>query len=330
MDKKITVKSTLLFLVILFLTTYAYGFFILFPQWKEIGSIGALNLGPVMLLPALAVVVTKLITREGLWDKSLNPSFVKGRRIYYLLSWFLPFLLCLLGAVLYFIFNRSVFSYDLEYYMGVLKKQGTVTDAAIIRKSLLSSMISNIIFAPVLNVVTCFSEEWGFRGFLLSGFKKLMGLPLAVILSGFIWGLWYLPLTVMGHNYGVLYKGYPLTGVLAMCIFCIFTGICFSFVRVRTGSIWPAVIAHGSLNAFASIGIYFTRDGGNPFIGPSVTGLIGGLPIIILSLAVFVKMLKDPGEREIIANEKEKSLPTDRKVEIREAQRKMPENKEKP
>ena len=80
----------------------------------------------------------------------------------------------------------------------------------------------------------------------------------ALLLSGLIWGLWHAPLTVMGHNYGVGYPGYPFMGIFAMCLFCIAMGIILSYVTIKTKSCIPAIMGHGTLNGFASAGLMFT------------------------------------------------------------------------
>ncbi|PKM71984.1 MAG: hypothetical protein CVU92_07710, partial [Firmicutes bacterium HGW-Firmicutes-17] len=70
--------------------------------------------------------------------------------------------------------------------------------------------------------------------------------------------------------------------------FCLFIGSFFSFLAIRTKSFLPASIAHGSLNGFAAISIWFTLGTPNPFIGPLPTGIIGGIGLIIVGIICFV------------------------------------------
>jgi len=51
--------------------------------------------------PALANVLTRLVTREGWGDLWLRPRFRHGWRAW-LIAWFLPALLVILGGALYF------------------------------------------------------------------------------------------------------------------------------------------------------------------------------------------------------------------------------------
>ncbi|MCR4738951.1 MAG: CPBP family intramembrane metalloprotease [Lachnospiraceae bacterium] len=326
-DKDI-IKRIVIFLASLFAVTYTYEFAILYPQWKVVGSIGALNTAAVMLFPALCVLLTRTVTKEGFNDCMLNPNFVKGKIRYYVGAWVFPPLFAILGALIYFMIFRSEFSPDLEYYVGVLSKQGAAVSVSGLRTALIGSVFSGLVFSPILNVVTCFGEEWGWRAYLQPRLSKLLGPIPAVFVTGAVWGLWHLPLTIMGHNYGLGYPGYPVTGIISMCIFCVILGISFAYITFRTGSVWPAVIAHGSVNGFASIGIYFTKNGGNPFVGPSVTGIIGGIPLIIMAVFALVRLLKDTGEvPEVI--EARPLIPDGAfRTQIREAQMPMPEVKD--
>ena len=303
-DRKIIKKRLLLFLALAFLITYAFEFGFLFPKWREIRSIAALPIAPVMFIPSIAAVIVRLLTKEGFKPAYIDPRFRRGKRRYYLMAWFGPSILTVIGVLIYFLIFRGNFSADMEYYVGVLKGQGADYAPQVARSMVLSSAVAGFFLAPVLNFVTCFGEEWGWRGYLLPKLRELTGLVPAVLISGVIWGLWHLPLTIMGHNYGLSYKGYPVCGILAMCCFCLVIGILLSWLFIRTGSVLPPVFAHGALNGFASLGIYFTKDGGNPFIGPSVTGIISGLPFIICAAIVLKRLRDDPKEAVELPGEK--------------------------
>lgn len=137
----------------------------------------------------------------------------------------------------------------------------------------------------------------GLEGYLLPKMLQKHGILPTLLINGVIWGLWHAPLTALGHNYGMGYKGFPVTGILAMCIFCIIMGVIFSYITIRTGSCLPAVLAHGSLNGFAAAPLFFT-DGTdiNPFIGPAPTGIIGGCAFIICAVIMTVWLVKKPSQ----------------------------------
>ena len=61
-------------------------------------------------------------------------------------------------------------------------------------------------------------------------------------------------------------------------------GIFLSYVAMKTKSCIPAVLGHGAINSICGIGIYCTKDGGNPFIGPAPTGIVGVIPFIVVAV----------------------------------------------
>ena len=95
----------------------------------------------------------------------------------------------------------------------------------------------------------------------------------------------------MGHNYGIGYLGYPILGIIAMCVFCITFGAFLSYITIKTQSVWPASLAHGAINAIAALGIYFVVDVSkvNLVLGPTTAGLIGGIGSIILGIICWKK-----------------------------------------
>ena len=64
-----------------------------------------------------------------------------------------------------------------------------------------------------------------------------------------LWGLWHSPLILLGYNFGLA----DLRGVALMTAGCIAWGILLGWSRLRTGSVWPAVVGHGALNASAGL-----------------------------------------------------------------------------
>ena len=146
--------------------------------------------------------------------------------------------------------------------------------------------------APILNFVTCFGEEWGWRGYLLPKMKDQLPTVPTLIVTGIIWGLWHAPLTIIGHNYGLGYPGFPFAGIGMMCLFCITMGIFLSWVTLKTNSCIPAILGHGAVNGIAAIGIYLTHDGGNPFIGPAPTGIIGMIPFLLVAVFMVINLRK--------------------------------------
>ena len=77
-----------------------------------------------------------------------------------------------------------------------------------------------------------------------------------------------------------------------MCLFCIVMGVFLSYVTIKTGSCIPAILGHGAINGIGAIGMYFTADGGSPFVGPAPTGFIGIIPFAVVAIVMLTNLKK--------------------------------------
>ena len=297
---KLETKRIVLFLVITFGLSWGYCFGIVRPLVDSAGLMGVpsvaaqLAVAAMMLFPALGVVLTRLITKEGFGNAWLRPHF-RGNLRLYLAAWFGPGILTVLGAALYFLIFPDQLDLSLAYFRGTLASLGALEELPMPLELLFAiQAVQGLLMAPAMNIVFCFGEEWGWRGYLLPKLSgKLPVVPLVVV-SGVIWGLWHAPLTAMGHNYGLDYPGFPWLGIAAMCCFCTAMGIFLSWLTLRTGSCLPAILAHGAVNGIAALGVYLTVDGGDPFIGPAPTGIVGAIPLLVVAVLCLRSLLKNP------------------------------------
>lgn len=285
-------KRIPLFLLVTFVLTWAYEFGIVYPVSSgAIESIPAvatqLVIGAAMFFPALGVLITRLITGEGFRNSVIKPRSFKRLLPWFLVAWFGPVVLVVVGAVFYFLVFPQDFDPTMSYMIAAQQQGAAATGADLapdtLRTMLLVQIPLAILLSPLLNIVTTFGEEWGWRGYLLPKMGARLRIVPTLLVTGVIWGLWHAPLTVIGHNYGVGYFGWPVLGIVAMCLFCIVTGVFLSYVTIRTGSCLAAAIGHGAVNGFASVGVLFSATGGNPFVGPLSTGIVGGSAFIVVA-----------------------------------------------
>ena len=299
-SQKLETKRIILYIGITFVLTYGYCFLVLYPliQGESLSGVPALMtqflVAAAMFFPAIGVLITRLITKEGFKNAWIRPN-IKGNVKTYLLAYFGPGLLTILGTLLYFMIFRGSFDPECGYMKLTLEAAGTPVEALPMPLSsvLLIQGVQALTIGPIMNFVTCFGEEWGWRGYLLPKMSEKISLIPMLLMNGVIWGLWHAPLTAVGHNYGMGYPGFPFTGILAMCLFCIVMGVFLSYVSLKTKSCIPAVLGHGAINSFAAIGIYFTKDGGNPFVGPAPTGVIGMIPFAVVAVVMVWRLKKD-------------------------------------
>lgn len=236
--------------------------------------------------PALANVLTRLLTHEGKQDLKLKPHFEHGRWKYFLLAWFLPGLLTIAGLVIYFLIFSDHFDPELSLLSEQLKSannSSTISPWLIV----ILQAIQAILFSPLLNSIATFGEEFGWRGYLQPKLIPLGGRK-AVILTGLIWGVWHWPVILMGYNYGSQYFGAPYLGPLVMVWFTLSLSVIFGWVTIKSRNVWPAVIAHAGINGIAALGLLFLKGNPSTLLGPTAVGLIGGSGLTIAALIILL------------------------------------------
>ncbi len=185
-----------------------------------------------MCLPALANVITRMITREGFRNHYLSLDMRDGKWKYYLMALVAPLLYMIVAAVIALL----IFCGDAESLFASEKVAVRVW-----------SFVGQI-GTTFLMFMPFFGEEFGWRAYMTPKLEELMPMPAALVVGGILWGVWHAPFTVQGHNFGLDYKGFPYLGIIVMCVFCTATGAFFTLLTKRTNSVIPAAIAHGINN----------------------------------------------------------------------------------
>lgn len=300
-------KRIIIYLAVTFAITYALEIFIVVPLATGTAMGGALAtppiavqliIGSMMFVPAIGVLITRLVTKEGFKNAMIKPVDFRHTFKYYLIAWFGPAALTIAGAAVYFLVFPGDFDPTMSAAMALLQSstasQGGAELPADVMQIILWVQIGiGIVLSPVLNCLTCFGEEWGWRGYLVPKVNERLSFVPTVLVTGVIWGLWHAPLTVIGHNYGVGYPGWPFLGIFAMCIFCIVIGTLFSYLSLKAKSCLPAVIGHGAVNGFVGAAALFSLSGGNPFIGPMPIGILGGIGFIAAAIVCCALMRRE-------------------------------------
>lgn len=274
-------KRVLLYLGLIFTLTWGHEFGVIWPTAKKGGNITTL-MAVAMVFPSLGAALTRLLTKEGFTGSMLRPRF-RGHMRYYLLAYFGPGLVVIWGAATYFLLFPGKLDWSAPVLRAQIEAQGAAPPVPI-SVLLAAQTVQGMFLSGLVNLIPALGEEWGWRGYMMPRLQRFLGSGQSLLAGGVIWGLWHAPLTVLGNNYGVGYPGWPWGGIVAMCIFCTALGTLLTWLTVKTGSCIPAAVAHGALNGIAALGVLVTTDGGDPFVGPVPTGILGGLPLIALAV----------------------------------------------
>ncbi len=189
--------------------------------------------------PAIAAILASIFTRRSFREIGWKPWPVK----YLGLGWLLPILI-------------AFPAYGLVWLTGL----GDVPNPLFLERGRITIgmpggpnwlfIIAAFGFITIVNllpnVILTLGEEIGWRGFLVPELTKQFGFKRAAIVSGVIWGAWHLP-GVLNGSYGA--GSTPLAYRIAcFSALVIATGVIMAWLRMKSGSIWPAVIMHATHN----------------------------------------------------------------------------------
>jgi membrane protease YdiL (CAAX protease family) len=234
----------------------------------------------IVFAPALGNIATRLITREGWSNTFLRPNLRHGWRLY-LAACILPLVAIFLGGAIYFL----LFPGKLDLSMGLARETGKIsatdTLATVMGRELLGGLVTVLYYTFLV-----WGEEFGWRAYLLPKLMPL-GARKAVLLVGVVWGMWHWPMIYfMGFQYGSDYWGAPVSGFLLFVLIILSPSVVYSWLTLRTGSVWPACIAHAVHNTFCSLMLYFVRGEPNHLIGPEPEAIVGCLGYVLLALLI--------------------------------------------
>jgi membrane protease YdiL (CAAX protease family) len=250
------------------------------------GTIKPLALILMMLLmigPSLANIATRLITREGWSNTLLRPNFRRGWP-YYLAGWILPAAAIIVGGSIFYLLFPGQFDPSMSYVRETL---GAEVPANMNPWTVLLTRLSIAAVATIPTLPMMLGEEFGWRAYLLPKLMPL-GARKAVLLVGLIHGAWHWPFFPMGYNYGFNYWGLPLVlaGLLYLVVVFLFSTF-FAWLTLRSGTVWPAALAHGTINNTADAMVNYLRSAPNNLVGPMPIGIIGMLGFALLALPIF-------------------------------------------
>jgi len=169
--EKINQKRILLFLAFAFGISWATGLVIYLtggleksPTFDLAGT--QISLALILLAtaymfgPALANLITRLVTKEGTNNLFLKPAFENKRWRYYLAAWFLPGLLTIAGMILFFMFFPRYFDSQLSTLESMINETGQIPAINPWSITILQTLQA-LLISPLLNALPTFGEEFG-------------------------------------------------------------------------------------------------------------------------------------------------------------------------
>jgi membrane protease YdiL (CAAX protease family) len=248
-------------------------------------GLGDLAVLALMWMPAVAALVTTFIHQRNIRGLGWAP----GKTKYLALGYLLP--------IVY-----AGVAYGIVWLTGL----GAYDGSAAAEFGGLPIFLANALTLGVLqSALLALGEEIGWRGLLVPQMARATTFTRTALISGLIWGLWHVPLILFGdYNAGTPWW-YSL-----LCFTVLIVGMNFAFtwLRLASSSIWPAVLMHASHNLIIQ-GVFdkLTADTGNTAFFTGEFGLV--LALLGIVVAIVVARLPLPGSKQSSSMANEPSAP---------------------
>lgn len=207
----------------------------------------------ILAAPGLAALITRLIYQRNL--RGFAWQLPKFR--YAALAYLLPFLVS--GSM--FVLAWVLFGYYTTDNTDTAVLQGFAASATI-------GFLAVTVFG--------FGEELGWRGFLVPELAKATTFTNVALISGAIWAVWHWPLILLAADVTDFDKTPAWFTLPVFSITLIAAATVMAWLTLRTRSIWPAVILHGSQNAITQgfFSEYTSQTGDSAYYVSEVGALI--------------------------------------------------------
>ena len=147
---------------------------------------------------------------------------------------------------------------------------------------LVIALVSGIVGGFSFNAIAALGEEVGWRGWWASQ-RQGQNFWVNAVVIGTIWGLWHLPINMVGYNY-------PGVNRVAACsmfvVYCICAGSLLLELRNRSHSIYPAAVAHSTINGLVGICALFMDSSPTMWLVYSPTGVVGCVVLVVITLVL--------------------------------------------
>jgi len=231
------------------------------------------NLIWLMWCPGIAAIITRLFYQKNL----KNFGWGWGKTRYQAAAYFLPLLL---GLIVYgIVWGAGLGGVSIENFTNFVAHFLSLPNSL----SFIPSFLIIAVAGFIGSAISAFGEEIGWRGLLVPELAKLTSFTKVSIISGVIWALWHYP--------GILFLGYSSGlpswfALLCFTVMVISSSFVYTWLRLKSGSVWTGVILHSTHNLF--IQVLFdkvTVDTGTTFYFTTEFGV--GLAIIY-SVAAYI------------------------------------------
>ena len=158
-----------------------------------------------------------------------------------------------------------------------------------------NAVINFLIQVVILALTFALAKEIGMRGYLQPRLMSL-GRRRALLVVGVVWASWHMPLILLTPVFPV---GNKLISLPLFYGTVVAASFIFGYLRIYTGSVWPASIAHAVHNAAWGVLGAFTATSSAVLVNKYLAGDFGVLILVgaVIGSVLVGRMLRSGMER---------------------------------
>jgi membrane protease YdiL (CAAX protease family) len=199
-------------------------FYTLIISAKSLGAHGGLYVLALMWCPGTSALITRLIFQHNVRGEGWGLGGRAGWR-WLMLAYLLPL-------------GYATVAYGLVWMIGL---------GGVDLSRFKYGIATFLVLGTLQSLLSATGEELGWRGFLVPTLARSMSFTKVSVISGAIWAVWHMPLIIFADYNGGTPAWYS---VLCFFVMVVSMGFVFAWIRLRSGSVWPAAILHASHNLF--------------------------------------------------------------------------------
>ena len=254
-------------------------------------GLGESILAIAMFTPLAAVFLMQLgVTRDGITGDGWR---ILGLHQFGLRTW---------GFAILAPFFVMLCTYSLVWLTGIGRLDRVMLGTVIMLDGpgSIIQTIFIIVRGLMLSGLLALGEEIGWRGYLLPHLLPL-GRTRALLMSGFLHGIWHLPLMFLTPFYHTSGDRWSVTLLFLLTLTA--AGVFYGYLRLTSNSVWPAALAHGAFNMYWTTFAAMTVAVSSVDVLEYWAGESGVITLIQVTLAaawLIYRLQRQPGTRQML------------------------------
>lgn len=224
--------------LVLILSSIIYVFII---SSGSLQSYGGALVFALMWVPGISGMATQLLYEHTL----RGMGWKLGKARYLLLAYFIPLIYCLIVYGITWVTGLGKFP-NPDMVTQIAEAYGQANSSPAVVVLIYCAVVATL--GMITSLATGLGEEIGWRGLFVPELAKVTSFTKVALISGAVWTAWHLP--------AIFFADYNMPGIPKWYAAIMFTimvlGIntAFSWLRLKSGSLWTAAILHASHNLF--------------------------------------------------------------------------------